>query len=40
MATKFRYTIPVAQTGWSVELDPENPMGLDDRTVQIHGSDI
>jgi hypothetical protein len=25
---------------WSVELDPENPMGLDDRTVQIHGSDI
>jgi 1,2-phenylacetyl-CoA epoxidase catalytic subunit len=81
MATRFRYTVPVEQTGWTVEgttdtrfsweyedgrdkllslydkgkkqqwdaaeridwsvaLDPENPMGLDDRTVQIHGSDI
>jgi 1,2-phenylacetyl-CoA epoxidase catalytic subunit len=81
MATKFRYAIPVAETGWSVEsstetrftweyddgrdellalydkgkkqqwdaaeridwsvdLDPDNPMGLDDRTVQIYGSDI
>jgi 1,2-phenylacetyl-CoA epoxidase catalytic subunit len=81
MATMFRYTLPVEQTGWTVEsssetrfaweyddgrakllalydkgkkqqwdaaeridwsvdLDPENPMGLDDRTVQIHGSEI
>lgn len=81
MSTAFRYTIPVAQTGWTVEgrtetrfaweyedgrdsllalydkgkrqqwnaaeridwsvdLDPDNPMGLDDRSVQIHGSDI
>src|SRR5215510_15938009 len=81
MATRFRYTIPVAETGWSVDsstetrftweyedgrdklltlydkgrkqqwdaaeridwsvdLDPDNPMGLDDRSVQIHGSDI
>jgi 1,2-phenylacetyl-CoA epoxidase catalytic subunit len=81
MATKFRYTIPVAETGWSVDsstetrftweyedgrdkllalydkgkkqqwdaaeridwsvdLDPDNPMGLDDRTVQIYGSDV
>lgn len=25
---------------WSQELDPENPAGLDDRLVAIHGSDI
>ena len=25
---------------WSTDLDPDNPMGLDDRTVQIYGSDI
>ena len=81
MATKFRYTIPVEETGWTVEgatetrfaweyedgrdkllalydkgkkqqwdaaeridwsvdLDPANPMGLDDRSVQIHGSEV
>jgi hypothetical protein len=81
MSTRFRYTLPVEQTGWTVEaqtetqftweyedgrdklltlydkgkkqqwdaaeridwssdLDPENPMGLDDRSVQIHGSPI
>jgi hypothetical protein len=81
MSTKFRYTIPVEQTGWTVEaqtetqfaweyedgrdklltlydkgkrqqwdaaeridwsidLDPENPMGLDDRSVQIYGSPV
>jgi len=81
MTTMFRYTLPVQQTGWTVEstsetrfaweyedgrdkllalydkgkkqqwdaaeridwsvdLDPDNPMGLDDRTVQIYGSAI
>src|SRR5262245_54765402 len=81
MTTMFRYAIPVAETGWSVDsstetrftweyedgrdkllslydkgkkqqwdaaeridwsadLDTDNPMGLDDRTVQIYGSDI
>ena len=81
MATKFRYKLPVEQSGWSVhgqtdtvftweyedgrdklltlydkgkkqqwdaaeridwslDLDPENPMEMDDRTVPIHGSDV
>jgi len=81
MSTRFRYTIPVERTGWTVEartetqfaweyedgrdklltlydkgkkqqwdaaeridwsidLDPDNPMGLDDRSVQIHGSPV
>src|SRR5437764_3983106 len=25
---------------WSQDLDPENPMQMDDRVIQIHGSDI
>src|SRR5436853_3707326 len=25
---------------WSQDLDPENPMEMDDRVIQIHGSDI
>src|SRR5437763_2600228 len=25
---------------WSQDLDPENPMEMDDRAIQIHGSDI
>ena len=25
---------------WSIDLDPENPMGLDDRVIAIHGSDL
>ena len=25
---------------WSPELDPDNPMGLDDRTVALHGTDL
>jgi len=81
MATKFRYKLPVEQSGWTVngqidtvftweyedgrdklltlydkgkkqqwdaaeridwslDLDPENPMEMDDRTVPIHGSDV
>jgi hypothetical protein len=81
MSTKFRYKVPVEQTGWTVaaqtetvftweyedareklltlydkgkkqqwdaaeridwslDLDPENPMEMDDRTIPIHGSDV
>jgi hypothetical protein len=25
---------------WSTDLDPENPMAMDDRSVQIHGTDV
>lgn len=25
---------------WSIDLDPENPMGLDDRVIAIYGSDL
>ena len=81
MSTKFRYKLPVAETGWTVEgqtstvftweyedgreklltlydkgkkqqwdaadridwsldLDPENPMEMDDRSIPIFGSDV
>ena len=81
MATKFRYKLPVEQSGWTVtgqvdtvftweyedgrekllnlydkgkkqqwdaaerldwslDVDPDNPMGLDDRTIAIYGTDI
>jgi hypothetical protein len=81
MATKFRYKLPVEQSGWTVngqidtvftweyedgrdkllnlydkgkkqqwdaaeridwslDLDPENPMEMDDRAIPIHGSDV
>ena len=81
MATKFRYKLPVEQSGWTVngqidtvftweyedgrdkllnlydkgkkqqwdaaeridwslDLDPENPMEMDDRTIPIYGSDV
>ncbi len=81
MSTMFRYALPVAETGWTIEgqtetrltweyedggdkllalydkgkkqqwdaagridwsrdLDPENPMEMDDRTVPIFGSDL
>jgi hypothetical protein len=81
MATKFRYKLPVEQSGWTVngqvdtvftweyedgrdkllnlydkgkkqqwdaaeridwslDLDPENPMEMDDRTIPIYGSEV
>ena len=25
---------------WSQEVDPDNPMGMSDRTIAIHGTDL
>ena len=25
---------------WSQEIDPDNPMGMSDRTIAIHGTDL
>ena len=31
---------PSTRLDWSLELDPDNPMGLDDETIAIYGTDL